>query len=103
MNGKLIAAERKITSAESRLSAAERYGSWCGYEEGWDDANAVITYEWPAHYESNMDRNALNYRSGVFTTPRSGVYLITYGYESWNDSGEETGTYLNKNGEFQDE
>ena len=61
---KLQIAEEKIVSAENRLSAAERYGSWCASRSRWTSPGAVITYNYFIHEDSNMNSNALNRRTG---------------------------------------
>ena len=65
MNRKQSTAERRISAAENRLDAAERSGSWCAYQDKWSSSSdGVITYNRLMHVDTNLNRNALNTRTG---------------------------------------
>ena len=62
---KLEISEEMIHSSENRLSAAERFGSWCAYQDGgWTYDNSVIIFNAILHADSNMNTSALNMETG---------------------------------------
>ena len=70
MGRKLQTAEGKIHSGEIRLVNAERYGSWCAYQDSWRSSSALIKYQKILHAYSNMNINALNTGSGEFRSKK---------------------------------
>lgn len=84
-----------LNTIESRLSAAERSGSWCAYNRGGPSLSksTIITFDTPDDtpiMDSNMDPNALDRKTGVFTAPQAGVYLITFSLGIYVDTDDSS-------------
>ena len=64
MGKKLQTAEKKIRSAENRLSASEMYGIWCASRFKWNSGDAQITFDKNLLKHSNIRSNAINTGTG---------------------------------------
>jgi len=74
------------------------HGQWCAYQYYLQSPSSVISYDSIFFEDSNINNNALNEGTGVFTAPRAGVYLATFSYMGGNNPGQQTVVYLHHNG-----
>jgi len=88
----------QIKSLSTKIEELSLHGQWCAYQDRWSSAASVISYASSFFADSNINNNALNEGTGVFTAPRAGVYLVTFSYMGSNDPGELTFVYLYLNG-----
>ena len=75
--------------------------SVCGYQDQVNDNSVSVTYDSILHNVTNMPMpsgTGLNIDSGIFTTPVSAVYSISWGLSAYSSGGHAIEIYLRKNG-----
>ena len=98
---------------ETKLKAVSTHGKWCGYQDGWNTANSIITYDSLKYSSSNMNissplilstgdnSHACYYYlvislemeinvcriSGIFTVPAPGAWRVSFSLYSVVPSG----------------
>merc|ERR1719431_1115250 len=105
LNDQIKSLSTKIEEMQESITEMSLHGQWCAFQRRWPLPTtpapyppSVISYDSIFFEDSNINNNALNEGTGVFTAPRAGVYLITFNYISHNDPGEYSYVYLHLNG-----
>ena len=109
VEGKVVTHLRNSESVKKELDRLKQglrdlpFEMVCAFQERWNGANSVVTYDKVTSEFNNSDRpggadGSMDIQTGVFTTVTSGYYTITFSASAGVSPGEHTVMALYHNG-----
>merc|ERR1711962_919091 len=95
---KLDAMRNQVEKLEANLQRESPVGISCAYQDKWDKAASVITYD--SHVVEAPGEGGIDLDTGRFTVGGSGYYSVTYSGWATLESGQEVMLWLYRNGEW---
>jgi len=91
----------EFNNIKTDLTPLKEYINTCAYQYSTSTSFQTITYSELLLNSRNLYDGGMNYRTGIFTAPTTGDYLVTYSLLARNNAGENTvNIYINKNNAY---
>merc|ERR1719317_1397229 len=91
----------EFNNIKTDLTPLKGYINTCAHQYSTSTSFQTITYSELLLNSRNLYDGGMNYRTGIFTAPTTGDYLVTYSLLARNNAGENTvNIYINKNNAY---